>query len=527
VADATPDEVRQFFEQHVTATRPELMQSVLNKYNESVDAGAGRYPSVRDCLAWGLEEAAAGLYSAKDVAVALGAAYREDLSRPPVRRFDQSEWQRVLSWAVGRASTADVDDRLTRAAEMDTHVTLLDVDTIDVTDPEEMDLALMAYEREVERRVRSLQIERDARQRVSAADYLPAPDVVNLVDLFNEEVEEQRWRVGGPSASDDAFATPGALDNTGLLAVAASVVLTGQRKAGKTSLVLDLVRCMADGEQFLGRFPVDRPDGGIYVMDYESTRAQARRWYHEAKIKHPTRVFLKLLRGMPNPYSTEQGRLDLAAEIRASKATVLIVDPLSVLLEASREDENDNANTRRGLDDLRRLATDAGVNEVIVIAHAGKTAERGARGASSIEDWPDAIWRLRVEGEGSDARRVFSAFGRDVDVEPAVINYDRETRRPILSITLEQAAQQEITVRMERKGSIYRHLLACLRGDAGDEAERGWRPRAKLIQEVAGLGPAAGVQEMLDEMVLDGLLMMRDQKVAGRTTMAYRAIEHE
>lgn len=521
--DATPDQVREFFETHTTATRPAMLDVVMSKYRESVSAGAGRYPSVRDCLVWALCEAAAGLYPAKDAAVALGAAYREDLSHPPVRRFDPTEWQRLLSWAVGRALASDIDERLARVAEVEPSVPMLDLDGLDMTDPEAVDLAMMAYQRDVMQRVRTIQIDRDAKKYIAQKDYQPAPAAVNLTDLFNEELDEMRWRVGGPSQSDEAIVTPTALDNTGLLAIGGSVVLTGPRKAGKTSLVLDLVRCLADGMEFLNRYPVDRPDGGVFIMDYESTRQMAKKWYSEAGIMHPERVFLKLLRGQPNPYSTEQGREDLIAEIRATKATVLIADPLSVLLEDLREDEQDNAATRHGLDDLRRLAQQAGINEVIVIAHTGKDGSRGARGASSIEDWPDAIWRLDVEEVDGQRVRWFQAFGRDVLVEERMLTYDHASRST--TITTRKRHDPVSTVDEKNttdKARIVQFLTAARAGDAGDTP--GMRSFKQITAQVAGLGPKGRVEQLLSDLVNDGLITSEVDLSTGSPQMAWRAV---
>jgi hypothetical protein len=513
VEDATPEQVREFFDQHQSADRPELLASVVRKYQQQVTEGAGRYPSVRDCLVWGLEEAAAGLYPARELATALGAQYREDLSFPPVRPWDPAEWQRLLCWAVGRARLSDTGERIERTK---VDVPLLEVDGAPA---DEVDLARVAYDREVQTRARSLMIDRDARAYLAEKEYQPAPSATNLTDLFDEDIDPTKWRVGGPSGEQDAFTTPGALDNSGLLAEGASVVLVGERKAGKTTLVLDLVRCLADGEPFLGRYPVDRPDGGVFILDYESTRALAKKWYQAAQIKHPERVYLKLLRGQPNPFSTAPGRADLIQEIRASKATVLIADPLSVLLEDLREEENDNHATRKGLDDLRRLATEAGVSEVVVVAHAGKSKERGARGASSIEDWPDAIWRLRREDEAPDAPRVFSAFGRDVDLEPTFVTFDNELKRPTLSGTLAQQQQQGDVHRAEMKAKIKTYLDAAWRGDA-DNTARGLRSKSQIQKAVPGL---SGINDLLAEMRGDGLVDIDFGERGGKPVELWRS----
>ncbi|MFM2437557.1 MAG: phage Omnicron, partial [Actinomycetota bacterium] len=81
VSDATVQQVAEFMEAHTEQARPTLLDNILAKYREGVESGAGRYPTLRDCLVWAMEEAATGMFSARDAATLLGTAYREDLSK--------------------------------------------------------------------------------------------------------------------------------------------------------------------------------------------------------------------------------------------------------------------------------------------------------------------------------------------------------------------------------------------------------------------------------------------------------------
>jgi hypothetical protein len=65
----------------------------------------------------------------------------------------------------------------------------------------------------------------------------------------------------------------------------------------------------------------------------------------------------------------------------------------------------------------------SGVQELIIPIHAGWDATR-VRGASTLDDHPDAILHLENSKTGV---RTFQAFGRDVDVPPGELAFDKST----------------------------------------------------------------------------------------------------
>ena len=67
------------------------------------------------------------------------------------------------------------------------------------------------------------------------------------------------------------------------------VLLAAQYKAGKTTLIGNLLRTLVDGDPFLGRYPVVRP-AGVYLIDDELHPNTLRRWLREQQIANPQRI---------------------------------------------------------------------------------------------------------------------------------------------------------------------------------------------------------------------------------------------
>ena len=95
-------------------------------------------------------------------------------------------------------------------------------------------------------RAAQYKIEREARQRVDD-EMRPAvhyPPVRPLTALLDEHFGPIRYRIEGIAPTNGR------------------ALLVAQYKAGKTTLVGNLIRALADGEPFLGHFDVTRPAQG-------------------------------------------------------------------------------------------------------------------------------------------------------------------------------------------------------------------------------------------------------------------------
>lgn len=260
------------------------------------------------------------------------------------------------------------------------------------------------FQEEVDYRVRVKRATREA-DRILAkeeADLMGAqfPEVVTLTEELKIPDSPVQYRVGG------------------LWPVGGKVVLAAQYKAGKTTMVQNLARSLADGKTFLGH-PVEGRRR-VAVIDTEMDKDLLRRLYREQKIGHTDDVTVVPLRGklstfdLLDPYT----RAKWVAALDGYQ--VVILDCLRPVLDAIGLDEDREAGQfLRAFDSLLLEMTpeDADVNtEGIVVHHTGHGGDR-ARGSSVILDWPDASWRLNLEdAKRPDSTRYFAAYGRGVNV---------------------------------------------------------------------------------------------------------------
>jgi RecA-family ATPase len=213
----------------------------------------------------------------------------------------------------------------------------------------------------------------------------------------------------------------------GLIGWAASVLITAQRKTGKTTFELNLARALLLGEPFLGRYPVRKIDGRVAILNYEVSAQQLARWAIEAGVP-PERILTVNLRGGSNPLAWEEERAELAAELRRREVETIMVDPFGRAFTGS--DQNSAGDVQAFLLMLDQFCrAEVGALDLMMSAHAGWQQER-TRGSSALEDWPDTIITLTKDEDG---QRYLRAIGRDVDIEEDQLSYREADRRLLLT----------------------------------------------------------------------------------------------
>jgi hypothetical protein len=206
------------------------------------------------------------------------------------------------------------------------------------------------------------------------------------------------------------------------------VLLAAQFKAGKTTLVTNLIRSLVDGDPFLGSFDVDPIVGTVAHFDLEMSQSMLSKWLRAQGIKNDDRVFPVSLRGRLSdfPLLDRKRRQELARQLETNGAQYVVWDCVRPLVDSYGLDENKDAG--KLLTAFDALLEEAGVKDAAVVQHMGHTGER-ARGDSRFRDWPDVEWRLVRQDENPHSPRFISAYGRDVDQPEAQVEYDKETRR--------------------------------------------------------------------------------------------------
>jgi hypothetical protein len=153
----------------------------------------------------------------------------------------------------------------------------------------------------------------------------------------------------------------------------------------------------------------------------ELTEEQAQDWFRRSPIRKTDRIAVWNLRGKPNPFRSEEALKEFADEVRSLDIRVLILDPFSSAFRGGNSQDNDEVKEFWLKTDAFKEAS--GVKELIMPVHAGRDESR-SRGASALDDHPDAILHLNKQGDGT---RTFHAFGRDVEVEEGELEFDKSS----------------------------------------------------------------------------------------------------
>lgn len=302
--------------------------------------------------------------------------------------------------------------------------------------------AVASEDAKLRQEVEKLRRQRRARALVSAeeaaADFTPPPTRLTLKDELLVERPPLAYTL-----SD--------LHPTG-----SNAILAAQYKTGKTTLALNLVRALADGEKFLGGFDAATFSGRVAWWNYELTEDQALAWLVEMKIENPDRVALVNLRDYRVPLQTPVGE-DWAVDWLGSRDVKFwIVDPFGAAFPGN---ENDNSEVRDWLHTLDVIKRLAGVPDLLLPSHTGRVAaqegEERARGATRLDDWADVRWTLTRQQDA----RFLRAYGRGVEVSEFQLSYEPRTR------TLGTAGT--FNRRDARDAEAMRSVVEAVRADPG------------------------------------------------------------
>lgn len=264
---------------------------------------------------------------------------------------------------------------------------------------------------------------REAKRVVDAENVCaePIPTPAFLDDLLAEEDEEDAWRMEG------------------VWPAGGTVLLAAGAKSGKTTTTGNVVRCLVDGDRFLGVHAVEKvlPHQTVAVLDYEMPRRKVKAWLRDQNIQNQQSIVVWTERGRAGQFDPrdESSRAKWVAALQEVNVKVWIIDCLSPILSALGIDENNNTEVGAVLDGINTIAAAAEVDEVLLIHHMGHGAER-SRGASRLVGWPDVNWRLMWPKDDRNPNaepdpngpRYFAAFGRDVDVREGRLVHDSATR---------------------------------------------------------------------------------------------------
>ncbi|MGC4940776.1 AAA family ATPase [Kribbella sp. DT2] len=215
-----------------------------------------------------------------------------------------------------------------------------------------------------------------------------------------------------------------------------NTLIAAQYKVGKTMLMANLAKAYADGDRFLGEFPMNPGGGRLAVFNYELNEDMLIDQYLKPMgIVNSDRIVVWNLRGRNFDLRSRDAFNDAVRWLKKMGCDAIIMDPFGAA--ARLQNENDNSEARNWLlGCLDPLKYEAGIQDLWMPAHTGRgEAEEGGehvRGASSVDDWADVRWlytKAMVSGADGTAQmqRFLSARNsRGVDVGERQIDFDKD-----------------------------------------------------------------------------------------------------
>lgn len=301
------------------------------------------------------------------------------------------------------------------------------------------------------------------------------------------QLREARLAVEGPPCApvslDEFLEQEDSVPNfliDGLFPWGGNVALVAAAKTGKTSLIYNLMAALADGSPFLGCFDHHYPRKPLGFLNFELTEAQAKSWFRRQPIENKDLIKVWNLRGKPNPFASRESMQRFAEEsVAPTGISALIIDPFS---GAFAGDSNNNDEVKQFLLMLDEFKELSGVEQLLIAVHAGNDVAK-PRGATALQDHPDALWHLTKDAAGT---RYFRAYGRDVEVEEGALSFDGATGL----LTFVGGSR-----RVSRSSRIDELTLAAIRQNPGctvgfldDEIQGGKSEKSASRKRLAGEG---------------------------------------
>lgn len=280
-----------------------------------------------------------------------------------------------------------------------------------------------------------------------------------------------------------------------LQGVAHNTALIAEYKTGKTTLLCDYARCLADGEDFLDRFQTSMHTGNVGFWSLEMDDDDLIGYFRNMGVKNTDRVRLLGLRDQRIPFMNNEVAMEYTEQwLTDNNVTTWIVDSWTRLCNGWHGiAEKDNSGYAALCNTVDIVKSRTGVSSAMFTAHFPRAemaegAER-ARGGSALEDWLDARWVLtKKEGD-----RFLTVNGRRVELEETMLNFDPDTGRSSLGNGNRKNATS---------GRIRTDLLKFIGEHRGANT-------SKVKAEVTGNW--AKVKGELDKLVEDGVVRQEEQ----------------
>lgn len=218
-----------------------------------------------------------------------------------------------------------------------------------------------------------------------------------------------------------------------LLPDSANLLLCAANKCGKTERLIEVNDSLLTGNPFLDEFEVATPlDGNVLYLNYEVNGAQFSEWQQDMAITNKRFLTINLRDYATVPILSDGGAEWLVNMCVMHDAQVLVIDPAGrAMTAAGCKDENSNDEIKQFTSRLDEIKAQANLHHMILGIHANREHfPVRPRGADAWGGWFDVQVSMRLKNKGDlGGPRLFSAYGRDVEVPEQELDRDVSTRR--------------------------------------------------------------------------------------------------
>ncbi|NYI47646.1 hypothetical protein BJ993_004726 [Nocardioides aromaticivorans] len=210
-------------------------------------------------------------------------------------------------------------------------------------------------------------------------------------ERYAEEHREHFAGVAGRSLRDLHLCPPPDIEWTiEKLAARGSIVFAlGTFKSGKSSLVVNLLRSLADGAAFLGTYPVRQVNGKIGYFDFEMGIAETYDRLRRIGCANDEKVLVYDLVAAGFDLMADSSYEWIRSEINAAGLEIIVLDALRHI--AKKKDGNNDSEIQAIFTRLERLRKDcSSLEDIFIPAHTAKGDS--ARPGDDISVLGSAAW---------------------------------------------------------------------------------------------------------------------------------------
>ncbi len=279
---------------------------------------------------------------------------------------------------------------------------------------------------------------------------------------------------------------------TDILRAKGYITLIGQKKKGKSLMVLLLALCLAAGREWLTMRV--KPEGvSVLYLNYEISHEKFMERIQDMAqaMGIPLNDNFMFRTVEKIPLDTSEGKEKLTEIIKTcpQRPQVIILDPRYGFMSG---DENQTKDMTLFVDSLKQLENMPGGMSFIVVAHAGKNEGKGARGNSVFEDGAETLMTL-LDVKNKTYKKELHMIGRDIEET----NLGLDLNYPVFCI---KNPESDDTPKVNRAKVFIQELL-------------GTKPEGDLRVNVVRAGKnhnenytASVMQRALDQLRAEGLI---------------------